>query len=53
MAMPIKDTPVLKGKDAKEFRKNMEISSQKKLSDNEIKRINENFEKLNKIANFR
>jgi len=48
MAIPIKETPVLKGKDAKRFRKLLE--NDKKVSQLEIERIKTNYQKLSMIA---
>lgn len=50
MARPIKETPILKGKDAKRFMNNM--SNPKKASAEDIKKAHETFEKFRKIANF-
>lgn len=51
MALPIKDTPVLKGKDAERFYE--KIESGKKASDEEKKRIKKSYEKLMKAATFK
>ena len=52
MAHPIKETPVLKGKDAIAFLKAMKAAENKKVSPETKKRIQANFEKLNAIAVF-
>ena len=50
MAIPIKETPVLKGKDAKRFRELTEKT--KKISSSEMERIKNNYNLLSKIASF-
>ncbi len=52
MAKPIKETPLLKGKDAKKFLSNKEESSTKKIDAKEVAKIKENFGKLQSIARF-
>ena len=52
MAIPIKDTPVLRGADAKRFRIKMEQDKDKKVSSEELTRIKSNFAKLNAISKF-
>jgi hypothetical protein len=52
MSLPIKETPVLRGRDAKRFNDILAESSKKQISHTEKQRINLNFERLNKIANF-
>lgn len=52
MAKPISETPILKGKDAKNFKENMKASESTRVSEQERERIKENFEKLRSIANF-
>ena len=52
MAKPIKETPVLKGKDAKTFIKNMNLSSSKKVDEDKIAKMQLNFSRLNSIAKF-
>ncbi len=52
MAKPIKETPVLSGKDAKEFFQKMEEAKSIKLSKQEADKIKENFTKLSSIAKF-
>lgn len=50
MARPIKETPVLRGKDAQNFIH--EIETSKKISQQAAVRIKENFNKLKAIAQF-
>lgn len=50
MAKPIKETPVLKGKDAKKFSEDINRSKDNKLSAAEIAKMRENFSKLQAIA---
>jgi hypothetical protein len=52
MAIPIKDTPILTGKDAKRFLTKLEKEKDTKASAEEINRIKNNFKKLNSIAKF-
>ena len=52
MANPIKPTPLIKGRDAERFMKEMRLSQTKKVSQTELVRIKENFSKLNNIASF-
>jgi len=52
MAKPIKDTPVLKGKDARVFLEKIQKSCDNRNSLDEKTRIRENFKKLNSIAKF-
>ncbi|MBF0344543.1 MAG: hypothetical protein HQL06_10085 [Nitrospirae bacterium] len=54
MALPIKDTPVLTGKDAERFWKRAAESEAglHKISDEERAQIIENAKKLEKIAKF-
>jgi hypothetical protein len=49
MAKPIKETPVLKGKDAVNFLQNMKEAETKKIPAEEIARIKVNAEKLKSI----
>ena len=49
MAKPIKETPVLKGKDADNFTRNMKESFNTKVSQEEYLRIKENYEKIYKL----
>ena len=48
MAIPIKDTPILKGKDAASFIK--KANSPIKVTSNVRKRVFKNYSKLRKIA---
>jgi len=52
MAKPIKETPVLKGKDAANFLKAVAANSKQKVSAEAAARIKSNFDRLNAIANF-
>jgi len=52
MAKPIKETPVLKGKDAKVFLNNIKENKLVVHSKEEISKIKENFSKLSAIAQF-
>lgn len=52
MAKPIKETPVLSGKDTKKFFEKMEEAKSIKLSKEEAAKIKENYSKLISIANF-
>ncbi|OAV67306.1 hypothetical protein Barb6XT_01539 [Bacteroidales bacterium Barb6XT] len=51
MARPIAETPVLRGKDAALFRERMK--NVKKISDEERKKMNESFEYIKSISNFK
>lgn len=52
MAKPIKETPVLEGKDAKKFMQNLHSSSNHKLDETSRAKIKTSFDKLNSIAQF-
>ena len=52
MARPIKETPVLTGKDAAIFVERMKEQKDKRISKREKERIKANFDKLNSIAQF-
>ncbi|MFM9908695.1 MAG: hypothetical protein ACKVOW_05085 [Chitinophagaceae bacterium] len=52
MAKPIKETPVLKGKDAQRFIKKMNQASSVKISAEQIAKIKANFSRLQAIAKF-
>ncbi len=52
MARPIKETPILKGKDAQEFVKNMTAQEVSKVSVSKREKIKSNFTKLNSISQF-
>lgn len=52
MAKPIKETPVLKGKDAVNFIKSMKEAEKVKVKESVKKRIKENFNRLDAIAQF-
>jgi len=50
MALPIKETPVLIGKDAKNFVEEMKSTQDKKISAEEQLRIKDNYEKMMKAS---
>lgn len=50
MAKPIKETPILRGKDASKFLKAIEENKTKKVSAEELARINKNYERLKAMA---
>lgn len=50
MARPIKETPLLKGKDAKQFIERMKETKQ--VSEEEIRRVQLNYEYVMSIAKF-
>lgn len=52
MAKPIKETPVLKGKDASKFILQMKATQQAIANPKEKERILQNFKKLQAIAKF-
>jgi hypothetical protein len=52
MAKPIKETPVLTGKDAINFMENIKIAESSKVDKDVKERIKSNFDKLNSIAKF-
>lgn len=52
MAKPIKETPVLTGRDAKEFIVRMESADKNKISSEERAKMEKNFALLNAIAKF-
>lgn len=52
MAMPIKETPFLRGSDAQKFHDAAKANVGKSVSKKEAKRISENYSKLKKIASF-
>ena len=52
MAKPIKETPILKGNDAKRFMDAMIISASKRISLSSRQKITSNFNKLNDISQF-
>jgi len=52
MAKPIKETPVLTGKDAKNFLQSIQNSASKKVDAATRASIKRSFEKLNAIAQF-
>ncbi|MEI6143434.1 MAG: hypothetical protein WCP85_29430 [Mariniphaga sp.] len=51
MARPIQETPILRGKDAERFMANFNDPKKKEtITDEERKRMCENFEKINAIV---
>ena len=50
MARPIKETPILRGKDAQTFLAAIETNQTKKASAQELDRINRNYERLKAMA---
>ena len=50
MAKPIKETPILKGIDAKNFLDNMTKSESNRIDASDREKIKSNFEKLNSIS---
>lgn len=50
MAIPIRETPILYGKDAERFLKRMKEAENNKLPKEEVERIKENYEKIKKIS---
>jgi len=52
MAKPIKETPLLQGKDAVRFVENMKNTSAKKVDSKEMERMRDSFNKIKAIATF-
>jgi hypothetical protein len=52
MAKPIKETPVLKGKDASNFHREMKMSETKKVSPDVKERMLHNFDIMNSLAHI-
>ncbi len=52
MAKPIKETPVLTGKDAVKFLENIKENKSIKPTKEEVAKIKNNFSKLSAIAQF-
>jgi hypothetical protein len=52
MAKPIKETPILKGNDAKRFMDNMNILASKRIDLSVRERIKSNYNKLIAISKF-
>lgn len=52
MAKPIKETPFLRGKDARQFEETIAQNARKKIDLATYTRIKSNFEKISKIARF-
>ena len=51
MAKPIKDTPVIKGKDALRFRENLHKAETTKIPTSQLASMQANYDKLMSIAN--
>jgi hypothetical protein len=49
MAKPIKETPILQGKDAVNFFQNMKEAENKKVSSAELSKIKENADRLKSL----
>lgn len=52
MAKPIKDTPTLKGRDAKRFLENVRKAEKEKISAEKLAKMRENFSALRSISKF-
>ncbi len=52
MAKPIKETPILTGKDAVDFLKAAKLAEKQPISKKEASKIKASFDKLNAIAKF-
>ena len=52
MARPIKETPILIGKDAERFKKDMEETRNKRISPEERERIEKNYREFKKACTF-
>lgn len=52
MAKPIKETPILKGKDAAKFNQQHKASRKAIVNKKELERILQNFKKFQAIAKF-
>ena len=52
MAKPIKETPILYGKDAERFSKKIKENKKKKISDAEYKKAVNNYNKIKNYAEF-
>ncbi len=52
MALQIKDTPVLRGRNAENFYKEIERSEHEKVSSAELERMRSNYELIMKNAKF-
>lgn len=50
MALPIKDTPVLTGEDARKFLADIKANENKKVSPEELARIKASYEIIKKLA---
>lgn len=52
MARPIKETPILFGKDAERFKADMEATRNKRISQEERERIEKNYLEFKKACTF-
>lgn len=52
MSRPIKETPVLTGKDAERFYINMKKAETQKASPEELQKIKESYERIKAISSF-
>jgi hypothetical protein len=52
MAMPIKETPFLRGKDALDFHEAVKANVHRAVSKKEAERIRRNYNKLKELAKF-
>ena len=52
MARPIKETPVLRGRDAQNFTKATKTGQNNKVSTEELKQVRKDYEALKGIAKF-
>lgn len=53
MARPIKETPILFGKDAERFKKDMEETRNKRISQEERERIEKNYQEFINSCTFK
>jgi hypothetical protein len=49
MALPIKDTPVLKGDDAKKFRDEIDRNNRTSISKKELDKMNSDYQKFREL----
>ena len=52
MARPIKETPILKGQEARVFIQKMNNVSERKISSDEVIRMKSNYERMRSISKF-
>ena len=52
MAKPIKETPVLKGKDAERFMEEMVKNQTRKATEDEKRKISESYRRISEVAQF-